>query len=147
MLPALLHFALARHLREDAAALGTMFLLLGEAVVAQAVVPQAVGSPSGGSLQLRGHRPLLLGGSVLRRRPATRTRVSKYRSSATQHFGCDAMRCAAAGSWEVGFPRAELSSLFVALAQAPSDLLSPPRLKAPFCHYLLLHFTPLKARN
>jgi hypothetical protein len=101
MLPALLHFALARHIREDAAALGTMFLLLGEAVVAQAVVrlvPQAVGSPSGGSLQLRGHRPLLLGGSVLRRRPATRTRMSKYRSSATQHFGCDAMRCAAAGS-------------------------------------------------
>jgi len=53
---------------------------------------------------------------VLRRRPATRSRVCcalyKYRSSAMQHFGC---------SWEVGLPRAEaeLSSLFVALA--PSD--------------------------
>jgi hypothetical protein len=30
-LPALLHFALARHIREDAGGLGTMFLL-GEAV-------------------------------------------------------------------------------------------------------------------
>lgn len=105
MLPALLHFALARHIREDAAGLGTMFL------------KPSSGKPQhwSSSLQLRTHRPLL-GGSVLRRRPATRSRVCcalyKYRSSAMQHFGC---------SWEVGLPRAEaeLSSLFVALA--PSD--------------------------
>jgi hypothetical protein len=64
MLPALLHFALARHIREDAAGLGTMFL------------KPSSGKPQhwSSSLQLRTHRPLL-GGSVLRRRPATRSRV------------------------------------------------------------------------
>jgi hypothetical protein len=95
--PCTLHFALARHIRDDAAVLGTMFLLVKQWCPKQWEAPVVV------------HFRCEATGRYLEAQccgagPPPGLACPPYGSVSEFSDAAFRMRCAAAGSWEVGFP-------------------------------------------